>query len=914
MRGGGRVKFLEDLDSDGRYDRATVFLDNLPFPTGVMPWRNGVIISAAPDILYAEDTDGDGKADVVKVLFTGFREGNQQHRLNGFEYGLDNWIYGANGDSGGTITCVNTTAPGAPTSNLKSETPNPKPVPISGRDFRFRPDTGEFEAIEGQTQFGRRRDDWGNWFGNNNPTWLWHYWLPDRYLRRNPHLAVKSSKQMLANYPDSTRCFPISTPPIRFNQPQSVNHVTSGCSPTPYRDDLFGPAFATSVFISEPVHNLVHREVLKPDGVSFTSRRAPDEQDREFLASTDNWFRPTMLKTGPDGALYIADFYRFVLEHPEWIAPETQARLDLRAGADKGRIWRVLPVDKPTRKIPNLAKLNATELVAALDSPSGWQRDTVQRLLVERQDKAAVEGLKKLAVEAKNPKARVQALCSLEGMSAASRELLTKMLNDEQPGIREQALRLAEPFLRNDDEPPQLGKPTLRGAVLSQRHQADTNPRLAFQLALALGEWSVADPEMGAGVQLGSLAVKYAADAKIMVAVMSSAPRDLGHMAGYLGIQSRGSPVLEEVLKLIGARADEREIAKALLTLLHPGNFGDTPKFGLWEFSNLAGFLDGMDQAQIPAAMAQKAVAKESNRLESAFNTAFEQARTTSVAASLSPPHRQSAIRLLGRGPSGRTEDLATLATLLKPQQPAEIQTAAVAQLAKLGGTDSAAALLADWKAHSPTLRDSVLSALLSRPAWIEALLTALERGQVAVTQISPAQRQKLTTHPQPAIRDRATKLFAATSADRAKVIKDYAAVNTLKGDAGRGRELFTKNCATCHRLKNEGREIGPDLGQTATRDTEWLLTAILDPNAAVEARYLGYTAITKSGNEYSGIITAETPNNLVLKSSDGTETPVLRTDLQELIGSGLSLMPEGLEAVLKPQDLADLLAWLRAK
>ena len=294
--------------------------------------------------------------------------------------------------------------------------------------------------------------------------------------------------------------------------------------------------------------------------------------------------------------------------------------------------------------------------------------------------------------------------------------------------------------------------------------------------------------------------------------------------------------------------------------------------------------------------------------------TALAEARATTADNLATQYARNSALRLLGRFPADRSADIATLTTLLKPQHPAEIQSAAVAQLAKLGGTDSAVALLADWKAHSPALRESVLSALLARPAWIEALLTALERGQVAATQISPAQRQKLTTHPQPALRDRATKLFAATSADRAKVIKDYAAVDTLKGDAALGRELFTKNCATCHRLKNEGRELGPDLGQTATRDTDWLLTAILDPNAAVEARYLGYTAITKSGNEYSGIITAETPNNLVLKSSDGTETPVLRTDLKELIGSGLSLMPEGLEAVLKPQDLADLLAWLRAK
>ena len=932
VRGGGRVKFLESTHGDGRYDKATVFLDHLPFPTGVMPWRKGVIISAAPDILYAEDTDGDGKADVKKVLFTGFREGNQQHRLNGFEYGLDNWIYGANGDSGGTITCVNTTAPGAPAPNSKPETPNSKPVSISGRDFRFRPDTGEFEAIEGQTQFGRRRDDWGNWFGNNNPTWLWHYWLPDRYLRRNPHLAVKSSKQLLANYPDATRCFPISTSPIRFNQPQAVNHVTSGCSPTPYRDDLFGPAFATSVFISEPVHNLVHREVLVPDGVSFTSRRAPDEQDREFLASTDNWFRPTMLKTGPDGALYIADFYRFVLEHPEWIAPETQARLDLRAGADKGRIWRVVPVDKPLRKIPNLAKLNATELVAALDSPSGWQRDTAQRLLVERQDKAAVPGLNELLAKATNPKVRLQALCTLDGLQSVGIETLLTGWSDPHPLVCADSFRVAETVLgrAGQSAPPNITPlPSIvmlgsdaysRFEILSDKLQLfrrTSEPdriRIGFQWALSLGNLAASD----AGHTLAALAEQHYAKPGFRQAIMSSAIRDVGTFASsIMWYRSLTMPLptelLEDTFGLLGAVGKERDYAQVIAQLCAPAD-GVNNRFTGWEFGGLAQFLDAAESRNLSLPKLKNSPSPDLIGVSQSLAFILTEARAFVQRRGTNLQYQVNATRLLGREPENRAEDLTTLATLLKPQHPAELQSAAVAQLAKLGGSDSASALLSDWKSHSPALREPVLSALLARPAWIESLLTALERGQVAATQISPAQRQKLTTHPQPALRDRATKLFAATSADRAKVIKDYAAVDTLKGDAARGRELFTKNCATCHRLKNEGRELGPDLGQTATRDTDWLLTAILDPNAAVEARYLGYTAITKSGNEYSGIITAETPNNLVLKSSDGTETPVLRTDLQELIGSGLSLMPEGLEAVLKPQDLADLLAWLRAK
>src|SRR5262249_3529622 len=162
-------------DGDGRYDESTVFAEGLNFVNGLIPWRKGVILSAAPDILYAEDTDGDGQADRIERLFTGFGQGNQQHRCNGFDYGLDNWLYGANGDSGGSVT---------PTAG-----PRVSPVSLSGRDFRFLPDERHFEAIAGQTQFGRHRDDWGNWFGNANPIWLWHYWLPENYLRRNPRLA-----------------------------------------------------------------------------------------------------------------------------------------------------------------------------------------------------------------------------------------------------------------------------------------------------------------------------------------------------------------------------------------------------------------------------------------------------------------------------------------------------------------------------------------------------------------------------------------------------------------------------------------------------------------------------------------------------------------------------------------------------
>lgn len=660
---GGKVKILTDTKGDGHYDKATTFLENLPFPNGVMPWRNGVLISSSPDILFA--TEANGQVTNKRALFTGFREGNQQHRVNGFEMGLDGWIYGANGDSGGTVNGVS----------------------ISSRDYRFRPDTGEFEAESGSTQYGRHRDDWGNWFGNNNSAWLWHYTIAEHYLRRNPRLAVKTTKQSLANYPDSTRVFPISELPIRFNDPQALGHVTSGCSAVPYRDDLFGSVFNTSVFVCEPVHNAIHREVLEPDGATFISQRARDEQDREFLASKDPWFRPVFLKTGPDGALYVADFYRFVLEHPEWIAPETLSRLDLRAGADKGRIYRIYPTGTKLRSIPNLAKLDNAALVAALDSSNGWQRDTAQRLLYERNAQDAVPAIKKLIGSAQNPKTRVQALATLDMLHAIDVEIVRVALHDAHPEVRTQAIRVSESLANQPTD--------VLPALVAMADDADFVVR--HQLALSLG--------------------------------------------------------------------------------------------------------------------------------------AFHDDRASATLASL-----------------------------------------------------------AERSGEQPQMRLAILSSL------------APENPLFARLNVANATVIPKIVLPKP------------TTPDRAKVVASYASVADLKGVPGHGHELFLQQCSICHHLKGEGKEVGPELGQVGDKPVDWLLTAIFDPSAAVEARYLMHVLKLKNGTELSGIISAETANNIVLRLPGGTDLPVLRADIVSDQATNRSLMPEGMETVLKPQDVADVISYLRAK
>jgi putative membrane-bound dehydrogenase-like protein len=445
----------------------------------------------APDVIYLEDTDGDGQADTRKVLLTGFETHNEQARVNSFRLGLDNWLYGSCGIFGGAIRSF-----------------NGQELQLGNRDFRFRPDTGEIEPVTGRTQQSRVRDEWGNWFGCSSGTLCQHYPLDDRYLKRNPYVIPTALERYVPAGDNADRLFPISDL-VLFRESGPPGRPTAACGLEIYRDELLGPAFSGNAFVAEPVNQLVHRIVLSESGITFAGRRADEELDREFLASTDHWFRPVQIRTGLDGGLWVVDMCRFVIEHPRFIPPETLQTLDVRAGNLAGRIFRVRPQGADVRVPKPVRNLDIASLVAELNSPNGPYRDLVHERLIELQDRNAVPLLERLVEEAERPATRLQALCVLDGMSALGEASALRGLRDESPMVRRHALRLSESL---------LDKSTNVAAGVAEL-SADKHPQVQLHLIYALGQTNSA----AAGRLLAELAWRHRESPDFQTAVNSGA-------------------------------------------------------------------------------------------------------------------------------------------------------------------------------------------------------------------------------------------------------------------------------------------------------------------------------------------------------------------------------------------------------
>ncbi len=879
---GGRVRLVRDRDGDGQFDSSTIFLDNIPFPTGVTVWRGGVLVCAAPDILYAEDTDGDDKADIVKKLFSGFDASNIQARLNSLSHGLDGWIHGSCGLAGGTIT------------NFKHQK-----YELGYRDFRIKPDTGEIEAATGRTQQGLARDDFGNWFGCDNLNLAFHYPMVEHYLKRNPYIASPPSRVNITQSEESRRLFPSRADAQRFQLSGAPGTITAACGLGVYRDSQLGPDYFGNLFVCEPVNLLVHRLLLKPRGSSFTAERAPNEAQTEFLRSSDSWFRPVQAVTGPDGALWVVDMYRFIIEDPRWIPEAELAPLDVRAGSSLGRIYRVRnatdqtpPAARSSVAIQNdnaaLNRLRNSSVYRELEIESLEEQAEMVGAHTSREERTSRQAERK----SPDPATRMNAYRKADAGGWLVADDVTDALKDPYPGIRAFGLLLAEKHLPLAELP---------AAVAETAHDESTHVRL--QAAFSLGQWDA--PEVGP--LLAKLALKDAEDPYLVAAVFSSVtPKNLTTFTTTLlqELQGREPPssLMTPFLATAVGYSDDAAVKLALTAVAVKGDERPKP----WQLNAITNLLESLSKRSKVQAT-DETVAGVIHRMEN-------EARKMLVTENREVESLSAAINLLGRDPSQKESDTASLAQLLSSAHPPELQVAAVEALERIASDTTPTLFSEHFRELSPSVQPRVIDALMSRDKWFPQLFAALSQGTIPPAAMTAAQRQELVGHPDAAVRDRANALLATSfNSDRSQVIHQYHAALELTGDPEKGRAVFGKTCSQCHRLGDLGYSVGPNLAMVATKTPSFILQEILDPNRNVDARYISYVAITKSGLTRTGILSNESSSNLTLLNAEAKKFTLSRQELEELRASGKSLMPEGLERDLTPQAAADLIAFLRS-
>ncbi len=896
----GRIALLEDTDGDGRYEKRTDFATGLTFPNGVMPWRGGLIVTCAPDILYLRDNDGDGKADERTVWLTGFATtGSTQLRVSHPTLGVDNWIYVTSGLTGGNVTCP---------------THPERPALRFGRtDFRFRPDLSAYETCDGGGQYGLSFDDNGQRFVCYNRVQVQHVVLPSRYLRRNSHLAfadtlencpVDVAPEPLQGHGQGARLYPLST-----NVTTADSHAgtfTAACGTFVWRGGNLPAAYDGGVFSCDPTGNLVHFDRLEQCGATF--RALPARPGQEFLASPDNWFRPVFLSSGPDEALYVCDMYRQTIEHPDYLPEEIRKRTDFR-GRGLGRIWRIVsdqrtPQDLQRQRQLTIHNAGNSEAIAQLLKSSGsFSRDLGHRLLLESGTIDTAD-LRRLLQQDDLPTAsKVVLLHLLAAREAADEELLLSALRDEHAAIRREALLLAEPRLAKSA--------ALAQAVLPLA--ADGDPQVRFQWALTAGE--LADDR--AVSSLVDVALRDAPDRWVRAAVFSSlAGREQTFLQGLLAqpvlMDGDGAKLYTEFGRLWGASQPPAAWSGGLRAILGADD----------QLERRAALIAGMADALRRAGAARRdgsvilpLLDQRADGARAPFQGLVQLASDAAVDQAAPPEQRQLAVAMLAQ--AGNTSAGETLLALVDPRQSTEIQSAAVRALYLLESTAVTTHLLSAerFATYTPTVREEVLAGAFANKNYLPGLLAALEQGDIPPGAIAPLRRKQLTAHDDPAIRERATKVFGvSTAAHRGAVYDDYKSVLALAPHAENGQAVFRKHCANCHRLDREGFAVGPDLFGVRNQPKEALLLHILIPEHEITQGFAAYLVETKDGRTLTGLLASETPVSVTLRQPLGKEETILRSDIEQLVSSPLSLMPQEFEKAMSRQELADLVSYLKGE
>lgn len=919
----GVIRRVVDTDLDGRMDTATVWADGLPWPTAVACWDGGVFVGATPDLWYLKDVDGDGRAEVREKIFTGFGSETQpldpaklnvQAMLNSFHWGIDQRIHGATSMAGGRVSLVDSafvrdwrSRAGMTNGAL------PAALSLRGRDFAFDPRTLVLSPTPGGGQHGMSFDSTGRKFLCSNSDHLQQVLFDDVGLPSDPDQPLPPARVSIAadgpaaevfrRSPDEPwrvlrtrwRVAGLVEGPIEGGGRPS-GYFTGATGVTVHRGDAYPADTAGDVFIGDAGSNLVHRKRLRleSDGLRLTGERVASEAHSEFLASTDNWFRPVQFVNTPDGCLWVIDMYRETIEHP-WSLPEGLKKfLDLNSGHDRGRFWRLAPTGfdaaAATRRVRDFTGADTARLVELLDHPNGWHRDTAARLLHQRRDPTTVVRIRERLNGKSSAYGRIhllQVLVSHSGLDAGS---LGIALADADEAVRATAVDLSD---RGDGALP-------KAWVLLA---ADPSARVRLAVARKVSRIPV--------TERGAVVAKLVATGPELVRSLALAAAGGSELALWPEVRRQAPEVLPSLARRLGRRQAPAELQSILREL--PGITPRSLRFAIAAqlgegLADAGKNLRLVDSGHVLAGVWEEARKLAADPRASRVRTI---GRSDVAFVDLNPDDpaaRLTALRLMALAPED--EALPLLAARLR-SEPDAVQAVALEGLARSRGVTWAETLSAQLQSVSPAIRSRLVTLLLRRAEGRAAVVQALDHSWIRVTDLDADAIVALRRASDPELRADVKRWLGEPPVDRKAVVDRFLPALSQNGTASRGAEIFQQRCSVCHQLRGVGQVLGPDLASVASNGPEKLLVAILDPNREVAPNFMAWRAVLKDGDEVTGILLRDEGPTLVLRQAGGQEVVVRRDSLVSLENSGRSLMPEGLEEGLDPKQLADLLAHL---
>ncbi len=919
-KGRDRIRILEDTTGDGRADKATIFAEKLSIPTSIAFSHGGIIVHQAPDTLFLKDTDGDDRADVRKVLFTGWGTGDTHAGPSNLNYGHDNWFYGILGYSGFRGTIVG------------------QERSFSTGFYRFRVEQvkGEVEVTDFEFLRNTNNNSWGVGFNeegilfgstaNRNPSVYMP--IPNRYYER---VRGWTASLRLGTIADTHLFKPITD---RVRQVDQHGGYTAAAGHALYTARNYPQAYWNrTAFVNGPTGHLVGTFILKPDGSDFSS-----SNPFNMLASDDEWTAPIMSEVGPDGNLWVIDWYNFIIQHNP--VPHGFKRgkgnayeTDLR---DKkhGRIYRLVYAEgkAPTNQKTNLADATPEQLVATLKNPNLLWRRHAQRLLIERGKLDVLPTLVQLAsdrsidaiglnVGAIHALWTMHELGTLEGSHAEAMEVVLAALRHPSAGVRRVAIQVLP------------SKPASTAALLAAGVLADSDAQVRLAAFLALSDLPTV-PGSGAAILTAMRMPNNADDRWIPEAGTSAAAM---HNSGFLialaksktppvdqELESarivaehyaRGAPVDSVAKVMAGLIQAESSVADAIISGLAKGWPADAkPKMDEQFDADLKKVIVRLSPG------GQGLLVKLASGWGSAQLESFGREVSATLMSELDDEKLSVAKRVAAASKLIEFQplDKAVVALILErisPRTSPELALGMIEALRMSKSPEVGKLLIGRFRSLTPQTRAGGIIVLLSRPQSTKALLDAVDKGVLQFAELSLDQKQALAVHPDGGVRNLAKKLLerggSLPNPDRQKVLAQLLPITKETGDPKNGMLVFKKQCAQCHVHSGEGNRIGPDLTGMAVHPKVELLTHIIDPSRNVEGNFRVYTVVTADGKILSGLLASESKTAIEIFDAEGKKKVVLREDVDELVASTKSLMPEGFEKQVTRQEISDLLEFL---